>query len=176
MLITRKVICDENGNALEAVEYSSKSGDNFNHKAEWARFPRSITNKHPYNYYPRGRVEIKKNKATVYVNPVLNTPSVMELVDMEFGLCNGTIPTRTVADGSSHYDYLMDYPIKCCNVCGKIFDFWDNQEDFCFERYIGYGSEYGMERIRLNLCCECFDKTLDWLLPQCVNNPMMEYN
>ena len=43
MLITKKIACDENGVALEAVEYSSKSGDNFNHKAEWAKMPRSIT-------------------------------------------------------------------------------------------------------------------------------------
>ena len=33
-LIVRKVACDHNGTALEAVEYSSKSDDNFNHKAE----------------------------------------------------------------------------------------------------------------------------------------------
>ena len=33
-LIIRKVACDHNGTALEAVEYSSKSDDNFNHKAE----------------------------------------------------------------------------------------------------------------------------------------------
>lgn len=37
-LITVKVKCDRNGVALEDVDYSSKSGENFNHKAEWAKF------------------------------------------------------------------------------------------------------------------------------------------
>lgn len=113
-LIVKKVACNENGAALEAVEYSSKSGDNFNHQAEWAKMPKSVTGGHPYNYYPRGRVEVKKNKATVYLNPVLNTPRVVELIDVEFGLCNGTISVRTVPDGSSHYGYLVDYQPKRC--------------------------------------------------------------
>lgn len=33
-LITVKVACDENGNALQPVDYSSKAGENFSHKAE----------------------------------------------------------------------------------------------------------------------------------------------
>lgn len=172
LLIVKKVACDKDGIALDAVEYSSKSGDNFNHKAEWAKMPRSITSGKPYNYYPRGRVEIGKNRATVYLNPVLNAPKVMEHIDREFGLDDGNILVRIVADGSVHYEYLIDYQPKCCSVCGKTFDFWDNQEDFCFERYIGYGSKYDMEHIQLNLCCDCFDKVLDWLLPQCSIDPM----
>jgi hypothetical protein len=48
-LIVRKVACDHNGSALEAVEYSSKLGDNFNHKVEWAKLPREVTEGHPYN-------------------------------------------------------------------------------------------------------------------------------
>ena len=112
ILITRKVACDKNGAATEVVEYSSKSGNNFNHKAEYENLPRNMTNNHPYNYYPRGRVEIKSNKATIYLNPALRTPKVMGLIYEEFGLCNGTILVRTVADGSAHYKYLMDESIN----------------------------------------------------------------
>ena len=62
-LIVKKVACNSNGEAIEHVEYSSKSGNNFNHKAEWSKLPKSVTNGQPYNYYPRGRVKIKNNKA-----------------------------------------------------------------------------------------------------------------
>ena len=33
---------------------------------------------------------------------------------------------------------------KICSMCGKKFDMWDEQEDFCFVRHIGYGSKYDM--------------------------------
>ena len=70
---------------------------------------------------------------------------------------------------------LPDYPTKVCNMCGKTFDLWDHQEDFCMDHYIGYGSKHDFERIQLNLCIQCFDKVMDWLLPQCKHNPMSEY-
>lgn len=35
-LIVKKVACDNNGMALELTEYTSKSGDNFNHKIEFS--------------------------------------------------------------------------------------------------------------------------------------------
>lgn len=46
---------------------------------------------------------------------------------------------------------------KTCSMCGKKFDMWDEQEDFCFVRHIGYGSKYDMMGLYLNLCCDCFD-------------------
>ena len=70
---------------------------------------------------------------------------------------------------------LPDYPTKVCNMCGKIFDLWDHQEDFCFDHYIGYGSVHDFEHMQLNLCCQCFDKVIDWILPQCKHNQMSEY-
>lgn len=70
---------------------------------------------------------------------------------------------------------LMKYPTKVCNMCGKKFGLWDHQEDFCFDHKIGYGSAHDLERIQLNLCCRCFDKVIDWILPQCRHNPMTVY-
>ena len=61
-LIVKKAKCNSDGVALEQVEYSSKSGNNFNHKAEWSKLPKSVTNGQPYNYYPRERVEIKTTR------------------------------------------------------------------------------------------------------------------
>ena len=70
---------------------------------------------------------------------------------------------------------LMEYPTKVCNMCGKTFDIWDHQENFCVDRCLGYGSAHDFEHIQLNLCCQCFDKVIDWILPQCKHNPMSEY-
>lgn len=63
---------------------------------------------------------------------------------------------------------------KICSMCGKMFDLWDEQEDFCFVRHIGYGSKYDMKGLYLNLCCDCFDKIVDWFLPLCVNDPLVD--
>lgn len=63
---------------------------------------------------------------------------------------------------------------KICSMCGKKFDMWDEQEDFCFVRHIGYGSKYDMKGLYLNLCCDCFDRIADWFLPLCVQNPLRD--
>lgn len=63
---------------------------------------------------------------------------------------------------------------KICSMCGKKFDMWGEQEDFCFVRHIGYGSKYDMKGLYLNLCCDCFDKIADWFLPLCVQNPLRD--
>ena len=63
---------------------------------------------------------------------------------------------------------------KICSMCGKKFDMWDEQEDLCFVRHIGYGSKYDMKGLDFNLCCDCFDKIADWFLPLCVQNPLRD--
>lgn len=49
-----------------------------------------------------------------------------------------------------------------CNMCGKEFDQWDEQEHFgIHKQYIGYGSRYDENHLELDLCCECMDKIID---------------
>lgn len=57
-----------------------------------------------------------------------------------------------------------------CNMCGKTFDFWDEQEGFSIEGMVGYGSKYDMCQLRLDLCCDCMDKIID----QCVISPVKD--
>lgn len=173
-LITVKVKCDNNGLAQEPATYSSKSGENFNHKIEWSKLPKSVTKNKSYNYYPSGRVEIKNGKATIFFNPVLNRFDIHDLISQEFGLQASRIIVREVADGSKHYEYLMDFKLTTCNMCAKVFDKWDYQENFCFDYHIGYGSKYDLNRLKLNLCIDCFDKVLDFILPQRKTNPLNE--
>lgn len=78
----------------------------FNHKAEWQKLPKSLTGGKPYHYYPRGRVEVKRNKATVYLNPQLNREDVLVQIDKEFGLA-GLSCVCVKSNGSSHYRALL---------------------------------------------------------------------
>ena len=59
-------------------------------------------------------------------------------------------------------------------MCGKQFDFWDEQQNFDFDRSVGYGSKYDMRDIRLRLCCGCFDKLMDYIRPRCAVDPVRD--
>ena len=104
-LITVKVLCDAAGCAREPCVYSSKSEQNFNHKIEWERLPHTITGGKTYAFYPRGRVEIKRGKATIWLNPSLMTAERIAAVKREFDLSAEPIPIIIKPDGSKHYEY-----------------------------------------------------------------------
>ena len=62
--------------------------------------------------------------------------------------------------------------VKRCTVCGKKFDMWDEQENFCFHHRVGYGSKYDGRDLNINMCCKCFDGLMDELVPRCKTNPL----
>ncbi len=108
-LITVSAACDKNGDSKELVRFSSKSGNNFNHRPEWERLDRSITAGRPFNYYPRGRVEIKNGKATVFLNPVINKECVVRRIMDAFELMTGELNCINIkSDGSSHYRFTCE--------------------------------------------------------------------
>ncbi len=47
-----------------------------------------------------------------------------------------------------------------CNMCGKPFDFFDAQNDFSIDRFIGFGSVNDEEHLQLELCCDCMDRII----------------
>lgn len=108
-LIVVSVKCDADGKSDRPIDFSSKSGQNFNHKAEWQKLSRSVTRGQPFNYYPRGRVEIKNRKATIYLNPDLNNTVVLNKIIEDFELKNqqGLKSIAVKSDGSSHYHYYL---------------------------------------------------------------------
>lgn len=61
-----------------------------------------------------------------------------------------------------------------CNVCGKTFSIFDEQEKIGLHTTIGYGSKHDGDIIDLDICCSCFDKLIDKLKSQCVINPIKE--
>ena len=60
---------------------------------------------------------------------------------------------------------------RICDMCGEEFNDWDKQENFGFHYNVGYGSKYDGNRIHLDFCCTCFDKLMDYILPQCKTEP-----
>ena len=110
ILITKLVNCNIDGKALESVEYTSKSRENFNHKIEWGKLGKEITKGKEYNYFPRGRVEINKGRITIFLNPDINNEVVINKVIKEFEL-QKIENIRIISDGSSHYEYqrMFDY-------------------------------------------------------------------
>lgn len=52
----------------------------FNHKLIWKKFHPAKGNK-PYNYYPRGRVDIdNKNRPVIYANPHIDNTAVQQII------------------------------------------------------------------------------------------------
>lgn len=108
-LITVSAACDKNGDSKEPVRFSSKSGNNFNHRPEWERLDRSITAGRPFNYYPRGRVEIKNGKATVFLNPAINKECIVRRIMDAFELMTGELNCINIkSDGTSHYRFTCE--------------------------------------------------------------------
>ena len=63
-----------------------------------------------------------------------------------------------------------------CTMCGCELDEWDINEDLHFEHFIGYGSSYDTNIFEARLCCKCFDRILDTILPMFRTNPLSEYD
>ena len=102
-LYTKKIQCDRSGNIIgDGGELNSKSGDNFNHRLTWEGLPKSVTHGKEYNYYLRGRVEIKNGKVVIYLNPVLNNEEILAELTRLFGLDELDV-VRVKNDGSRRY-------------------------------------------------------------------------
>lgn len=81
----------------------AKSGLTYNHKNLWPDVKPKGCNK-PYNYYPRGRVELRKKNPIIYVNPNFDKYDLAE-VRKDFGLIN---EPKVVFDNSDHYKCYLD--------------------------------------------------------------------
>lgn len=105
-VVSEKVSCDKFGTMVndEDTGCLSETWSN-NHKKIWSTLPRTITQGKAYNYYPRGRVEIRNKKAIIFLNPCLCYKEMIRKIKMEFGLeKNKDLQDILVkADGSRHY-------------------------------------------------------------------------
>ena len=62
-----------------------------------------------------------------------------------------------------------------CTMCGNKLDDCDLDANFHFQRYIGFGSTYDLSIFEARLCCKCYDKILDTIVPMFKYNPLSEY-
>ncbi|MDE5853545.1 MAG: hypothetical protein K2O36_02645 [Ruminococcus sp.] len=82
----------------------AKSGNTYNHKKLLNDVRPKGCNK-PYNYYPRGRVDISnKGKPIIYMNPDIDDRFI-PLIKSAFGLRSEPIIRY---DNSRHYKYYLD--------------------------------------------------------------------
>jgi len=115
-LLMFDIPCDHNGNPnnTHSVKLNSKSGKTYNHKKLWENEVKNNNNHRPYNrkhynFYPRGRIEISHNKATIYLNPHINKSNFIDEIKKEFGLSAYNISeVRVIVDGTDHYHCFLD--------------------------------------------------------------------
>ena len=91
----------------------SKSKDNFNHQKAWNSLSKAITENKPYNYYPRGRVEIRNAQAVIFANGNIASERLKDWAVQEFGLTreNGIKAVTLKTDMSKHYLCCLDRDI-----------------------------------------------------------------
>lgn len=104
--------CDVYGNSIDpTLNLNAKSGTTYNHEQLWKLLSSKQTHGNAYNYYPRGRVEVANSKATVYLNPNINTGEIQDFIKKEFNLTehNGIRKVTFHSDGSAHYECYLDW-------------------------------------------------------------------
>ncbi len=97
--------CNQNGEYENNEGFSSKDGTAQNHKVTWATLGRDITKGKSFDYYPRGRVEIVRNKATIWMNG--NILPLADEIKKLFSLLNVAV-VQVKEDGSKHYHCHFD--------------------------------------------------------------------
>ncbi len=106
-----KIDCDTDGNPLGSeFALNAKSGTTYNHRSLWSLLSTQLTNNKPYNYYPRGRVEIKGGVARIFLNGNLFTENIVNFIIDEYKLnkCNGIRDIKVIVDNSKHYLCHLD--------------------------------------------------------------------
>ena len=110
--IYSKIPCSADGEVVGQTDMplNSKHGDNYNHKLTWDSFDKDVVNKKAFDYYPRGRVEIRKGVAKIFLNPHINGEAILETVEREFNLLseNGISRIKVIPDYSEHYHSYLD--------------------------------------------------------------------
>lgn len=109
-------------------------------------------------YHTAGRNQTKEESDAISVDII----GVLDHCD---------IPYECVDGNEDGYEYILSKIIeyiegihnetKVCNMCGKMLDIWDEQEEFSLDKNIGYGSKYDGLNMHLNLCTDCMDKIIE---------------
>ncbi len=112
-ILALHIACSDDGTSVSRKEFNSKRGDSFTHMHTWKSLVanRKDLKMHQWNYFPRGRVDIRKGRAEIYMNPLIaDCPGSEAFIKKEFNLEN--IKTKLHFDASVHYhSHWKDYSI-----------------------------------------------------------------
>lgn len=105
-IVTVRFQSDENG----VLTDNCLTAKDINHKHLWERLDSVVTGGLPFDYYPRGRVELRRGRALIFCSPHICTVELKSLITERFGLTqeNGIKDVILKADGSSHYQCELD--------------------------------------------------------------------
>lgn len=101
---------NKDGMVNDNSNINSRKGNNYNHRITLEKLEREVTDRKPYNYYPRGRVEIRNRKATIYAHPDICTREIMIMIINEFNLHKENNIDKVVMnpDYSKHYNCYLN--------------------------------------------------------------------
>jgi len=98
-----KIKTDRQGTIIDYdLPLNSRNRDNYAHKETWKNLPYELTRNKPFDYYPRGRIEIRKGKCIIYINLLINTDRVISYLIKEFELLTVN-DISVINDNSNHY-------------------------------------------------------------------------
>ena len=105
-VIALRFLSDENG----VLTDSGVNARDINHKRLWERLDSVVTGGVAYDFYPRGRVELRRGRALIFCSPHICTEQLKALMTELFGLTaeNGIKEVILKADGSAHYRCELD--------------------------------------------------------------------
>lgn len=110
-----QIPCDENGDICDfdfriPDTMSSTGSDNYNHKRVWSNLTNKETKNKPFDYFPRGRIEISNGIAKIFHSPYIDQNELKSWAIDKFNLTlsNGIKKIKMIADGSAHYRCYLD--------------------------------------------------------------------
>ena len=109
-ILNFKMACFRDGVTIEEMETGVCKTDGISHKAAWEKLKKDQNTKNkPYNYFPRGRVQIKKGVATINLTPELSHGNFIQGLIASFGLTaeNGISKIKVKPNHSRNYKFIM---------------------------------------------------------------------
>lgn len=103
-LLCDKELCTYDGE----LNRSRINRKNQTHEQTWNRFKSEYGTNLPYNYYPRGRVEVYKGVAYININSLLNTPKIINDILREYQISELEYHVFAIDElQGSHYDFEL---------------------------------------------------------------------
>lgn len=103
VLLCEKELCTYEGK----IDRSRPNRKEQTHEQAWKKFKSNYYNL-PYNYFPRGRVEVYQGKAYINLNSILNKPQIINDIIKEYQISDLEYNVFTIDElQGEHYNFLL---------------------------------------------------------------------